>query len=164
MSQIPGIIFRPCFEDEESFEKGMRNTEFWTESEFIDSYRRHLAALDIVANSAKCFILKNYEKVKDWKELDIVLTHGPTGEQTEYFNFDENKNYGKRKSGTLGRLFEEMIEEDRKKHNPIIEITNVVLDPTDGDFSLTVNGKEHWWIENDEVIMIADYIEKKLKG
>ena len=39
----------------------------------------------------------------------------------------------------------------------------MVLDPTDGDFSITINGKEHWWIQDEAVIIIADYIEKKLK-
>jgi D-tyrosyl-tRNA(Tyr) deacylase len=39
----------------------------------------------------------------------------------------------------------------------------VVLDPTDGDFSVTINGNEHWWIQDEAVIIIADYIEKQLK-
>jgi hypothetical protein len=45
-------------------------------------------------------------------------------------------------------------------HNPIVELNDVVLDPTDGDFSVTINGKEHWWIEDSAIIKIADYIEK----
>jgi hypothetical protein len=35
--------------------------------------------------------------------------------------------------------------------------------PTDGDFSVTINGNEHWWIQDEAVIIIADYIEKQLK-
>jgi hypothetical protein len=45
----------------------------------------------------------------------------------------------------------------------IVSLTGVVLDPTDGDFSLTVNGKNHLWIDDESVIVIADYIEKSLK-
>ena len=40
----------------------------------------------------------------------------------------------------------------------------MVLDPSDGDFSLTINGKEHWWIQDEAVIIIANYIENQLKS
>ena len=58
------------------------------------------------------------------------------------------------------------MKSDKKKkrnQNPVLTINNVVLDPTDGDFSITINGKEHWWIQDEAVIIIADYIEKRLK-
>lgn len=57
-----------------------------------------------------------------------------------------------------------MEEKDHEKHNPIVSVNEVVLDPTDGDFSITINGtNEHWWIGDEEVIIIADYIEQQLK-
>jgi phosphopantothenoylcysteine synthetase/decarboxylase len=161
--QIPGIIFHPCFTSEEAFEEGMKTTEFWTESEFMSIYRKHLAALDIVASCAKVYILKNWEKVTDWTGLDVTITHGPSGEKTEYYNYIENR-YTKRGKSSLDKIWKEIEEEARKKHNPIQRIENVVLDPTDGDFSLTVNEKEHWWIGNEEIIIIANYIEEKLKS
>jgi hypothetical protein len=41
----------------------------------------------------------------------------------------------------------------------------VILDPTDGDFSVTINGdKNHWWIHDEEVIVIANYIEETIKN
>ena len=55
-------------------------------------------------------------------------------------------------------------EMDKERHNPIREFNSVVLDPTDGDFSITVNGnEEHWWIQDKAIIIIADFIEQKLK-
>ena len=57
-----------------------------------------------------------------------------------------------------------MERERKEKHNPVKSIDRVVLDPSDGDFSLTINGKEHWWIQDEAVIIIADYIENQLKS
>ena len=54
-------------------------------------------------------------------------------------------------------------KEKKRKQNPVVIINEVVLDPTDGDFSVTINGNEHWWIQDEAVIIIADYIEKQLK-
>jgi hypothetical protein len=38
-----------------------------------------------------------------------------------------------------------------------------VYDWTDGDFSVTLNGKSYLWITSESIIEIADYIETKLK-
>jgi hypothetical protein len=61
-------------------------------------------------------------------------------------------------------MLERLEKDNKERHNPIIEFNNVVLDPTDGDFSVTINGKEHWWIEDDAVMIIANYIEKQLSN
>jgi hypothetical protein len=58
------------------------------------------------------------------------------------------------------KAIERMERKDKAKHNPIITLTDVVLDTIDGDFSLTINGKDHLWIDNDSIIDIANYIEK----
>ena len=130
----------------------------------MSTYRNHLAALDIVASCAKVFVLKNFEKITDWSDLNVTVTHGPTSEETEYYNYVENRYSKRRKSSSMGKMWESIEEDARKKHNPIQKIEGVVLDPTDGDFSLTINGKEHWWIGNEEIIIIANYIEEKLKS
>jgi hypothetical protein len=51
----------------------------------------------------------------------------------------------------------------KRNQNPVVTIDEVVLDPTDGDFSVTINGHQHWWIQDEAIIIIADYIEKQLK-
>jgi hypothetical protein len=178
MQQIPGKIFTPCFMNEEDFENGYRNSIFWTEKDFFNEYRKHIAAMSHVAECAKIFILKNWEKVTDWSDLEVIIIHGPTGESTDYYNHtkhiarterrkkrqEENNKSARKLPESLRKIHLEMEENDRARHNPIQSITNVVLDPSDGDFSLTVNGKEHWWIQDEAVIIIANHIENQLKN
>lgn len=178
--QIYGSVFSPCFMTEEEFEDGYKNSIFYVDSNFMDEYRKHLAALPHIASIAKSYILKNWEKVTNWENLDVVIVHGPTGEWTEYYNNEkelppveeEEPSEAKKKflekqkpkrNSVLDDFLKQMEEDNKLKHNPIKTIDEVVLDPTDGDFSITVNGKEHWWIQDEAVIIIADYIENQLK-
>jgi len=112
-----------------------------------------------------------------------VAIHDNTGTSTEYYNYVPNPrldlkpspNRGgtdaergiKRprpvRSDVLDKMLRGLDARDKAKHNPIVSITRVVLDPTDGDFSLTINGKDHLWIDGEAIIVIADYIEQKLK-
>jgi hypothetical protein len=186
MNQIHGEMFSPCFMTEEEFEAGYKNSVFYVEGDYMNEYRKHMAAMGHIANMAKVYILKNWKSVTDWSDLDVKITHGPTGDVTEYYNHEkavqreeERKRYNEerakeraaagkkpmKESSIFRKMFEEMLEERAVKHNPILEVTEVVLDPTDGDFSITINGdKQHWWIYDEEIIIIADYIEKQLKG
>jgi hypothetical protein len=59
-------------------------------------------------------------------------------------------------------MFEEMRKEEETNQNPIRVFNEVVLDPMDGDFSVTINDTGHWWIDDDAIVTIADYIEKQL--
>ena len=161
--QIYGQVMTPCFMTEEEFEKGYRSSEFWTESGFYDAYRKHIVAMEHVSCCAKIFILKNYEKVNDWSGLNVIVIHGPSGEATEYYNHIHDDNLDIDHALSMKKLFKEMDKKSKAKHNPVVSLTCVILDPTDDDFSLTINGKEHWWIQDEAVIIIADYIEKQLK-
>ena len=181
--QIYGELFSPCFMTEEEYANAYKNSIFYVEKDFMSEYRKHLAALPHVASVAKSYILNNWGKVTDWSELDVVIIHGPTGEWTEYYNNEKNlppveekepsekiKKFlalvSKEKpkgNSILEKFQKEMEEENKLRHNPIKTIDMIVLDPTDGDFSITVNGKEHWWIQDEAVIIIADYIENQLK-
>jgi len=181
--QIYGELFSPCFMTEKEYEDAYKNSIFYVEKDFMSEYRKHLAALPHVASVGKSYILNNWEKITNWDNLDVVIIHGPTGEWTEYYNNEKNlppveekepsetmkkfltlvsKEKPKRNS-ILEKFRKEMEEEDKLRHNPIKTIDRVVLDPTDGDFSITVNGKEHWWIQDEAIIIIADYIENQLK-
>ena len=51
-----------------------------------------------------------------------------------------------------------------KKHNPVLSLSEMVLDPTDEDFSITINGVDHNCIDDDSVIILADYAENWLKA
>ena len=149
----------------------------------MSEYRKHLAALPHVASVAKSYILNNWKKITNWDNLDVIIIHGPTGEWTEYYNNEkdlplleeEEPSEAKKKflslvskekperNSIFERFQKKWDKENKLRHNPIKTIDDVVLDPTDGDFSITVNGKEHWWIQDEAVIIIADYIENQLK-
>jgi len=182
-TQIYGSVFSPCFMTEEEYENAYKQSIFYVEKDFKAEYQKHLAALPHIASVAKSYILNNWEKVTDWANLDVVIIHGPTGEWTEYYNNEKilppvvekeptermkrflalvSKEEPK-ESSILSKWRKEWQEEDKKRHNPIRVIDKVILDPTDGDFSLSVNGKEHWWIQDEAIIIIADYIEKQLE-
>lgn len=181
--QIHPSFFTPCFMTEAEYENAYKNSVFYVEKDFMKEYQNHLAALPHIAAIAKSYVLNNFEKVTDWANLDVVIIHGPTGEWTEYYNNEKilppvvkkeptermkrflalvSKEKPKEDS-ILNKWRQEWLEEDKKRHNPIRVIDKVVLDPTDGDFSISVNGKEHWWIQDEAIIIIADYIEKQLK-
>jgi hypothetical protein len=153
--------FRPCFLTTEDFEKGMQKSEHFCSSDFREEYQKHLSILSIIAESAKVYVLNNWTKIEDWSKLDIIVLDN-TGKPTEYYNyvpFDVNQ----KGSETWKRIVNSMNELHKEKHNPIVSVEDVVLDPTDGDFSLTINGKTHLWISDETVIILADYIEKTLK-
>lgn len=163
MDQIPGQIFSPCFMTEEDFEKGYKESVFYVEKDYMQEYRKHIVAMEHIANVAKTYILKNWQRVTDWSRLDVKITHGPTGHVTEYYNYTPYIPSDNRASKTWDKIMTRIDEDNRLRHNPILEFNSVVLDPTDGDFSITVNGnQEHWWIGNEEIIVIADYIEKQI--
>jgi hypothetical protein len=161
MSNIPGKIFNPCFESEEEFANGYRNSEFYIDKNFLEEYRKHMIAMDHIANIAKSYIFNNWKRVEDWTDLDVIIRAGNTGKQTHYYKYVESGDSNTR-SVKVAEMFEEMREEQKKNQNPIRVFNEVILDPTDGDFSVTINENEHWWINEDAIITIADYIEQKL--
>jgi hypothetical protein len=163
-NQIPGQIFSPCFMTEEEFEEGYKNSVFYVEGNYQEEYRKHIVAMEHIAAMAKVYILKNWQKIEDWSGLEVKVKHGPTGKVTEYFNYVPRDPSEKAHSKTWEEMKKRLDEMDKERHNPIREFNSVVLDPTDGDFSIIVNGnEEHWWIQDEAIIIIADFIEQKLK-
>lgn len=163
-NDLYGILMRPCSMTLKENEEVMRSTDYFVDSSFKDVYEKHIGIMEIVAESAKIFVINNWEKVQNWKDLNIIITSKASGENIEFYNYvpREIKPNGKT-SKTWSEIRSKMDQRNKKKHNPIETMTDMVLDPTDGDFSLTVNGKEFWWITDDTIIVLADYVEKQLK-
>ena len=157
------VGFGPCFMTEEEYEKGYKESIFYVNGEYRKEYIKHLSAMSHVANIAKSYILNNWKFVKDWSNMEVVITHGPTGEKEYYYKYEDKYKSHKKQKGTIGDLFKKFEKERKRDQNPVVSIDEVVLDPTDGDFSVGINGKEYWWIEDDTVIIIADFIENQLK-
>ena len=66
-------------------------------------------------------------------------------------------------SDSYQKLLDEIEETNKKKHNPIVTFDQAVLDTSDGDFSVKINGQDFYWITDRPIIEIADYIEQQLK-
>ena len=168
LPQIPGEIFRACFMTEDEFEAGYKRSHFWTDKNFMEEYRNHMVGMSHVAECAKIYILKNWKEVNDWSGLNVIVVHGPTGKETDYFNYvprERKKENELGEASVFSRFSHQIEEEEKTRHNPIREFNEVILDPTDGDFSITVNGKEeHWWIQDEAIIVIANYIEETTKN
>ena len=163
MENISGELFRNCFPTTEDFERGYKNSMFYVDKNFLEEYRKHTVAMDHVANFAKSYILNNWQKIEDWSDLDVIIRAGNTGVKTHYYKYVDKGKWNIRNE-KVAEMFEEMREEEKNNQNPIRVFNDVVLDPTDGDFSVTINDTEHWWINDDAIITIADYIESKLAG
>ena len=159
---IPGQMFNPVFMTEADFEEGYKNSVFYVEKDYLQEYRKHLAALDHIANIAKSYIFNNWQKVEDWSDLDVTVRAGNTGKKTHYYKYVERDRFNTR-NVKVAEMFDEMREEEKNNQNPVRVFNSVVLDPTDGDFSVTINDTEHWWINDDAIIIIADYIEEQMK-
>lgn len=161
--QLYGMMMRPCSRNEKENEKTIFSSTHAIKKDFRDVYRNHIIANQIVAESAKIYILKNWKKVKDWDDLEISIVDN-TGKETYYFNyvFHKRKRVNRVKKDIFDKLNERWHKQDLKNHNPVKKISNVVLDTSDGDFSLDINGKHHLWIDDESVIILADYIEWKL--
>lgn len=167
-NQIYGLIMQPCFTNQQDFANAMQGSKFGVTQNFYDEYRNHIAAMEIIAECAKVYILNNYKNITDWTNLEVVAEdngHGRKGKPfIEYYNYKptfKNRKSAKR-SNALEKIFYRLDEDNKKRHNPAKTVTDVFLDTTDGDFSLTINGNKHNWISDSTVIIIADFIEKQL--
>jgi hypothetical protein len=108
-----------------------------------------------LVESAKVYILDNYEKVKDYKTLHLML-RCVNNEGTQYFGTRSKRN----KEGS--KVFNDLINELNKQTIEIKTFDEAVYDWTDGDFSVTFNGVNYNWIDSNSIIDIAAHIERKL--
>lgn len=156
--QIHGILMRPVSTNQEDHKETMHSTRHSVSSKFLSTYNDHIAAMEIVASCAKIFILENYQKVTDWSDLEVTIRKGK--EETSYYKFKPHRFICH--SEGMKKLMEERDAKKKANENIATSVTDAVLDTSDGDFSITINGKEHWWLSDDEVICIADYIERSV--
>ena len=174
-------MMRRMFLEEEEYKKHWQSSIFWVECDYKKEYEKHQEAMRHIAEFAKMYILENYEKVKDWSELDLKVRHNLGGNKVEFYNHykkpvppkepsEKMKKFLKlvspekpKKSERVQKIFDEMEERDKAKHNPIVSFDSAVLDTTDGDFSVKINGQDFYWIDDKPIIEIADYIEQQLK-
>jgi hypothetical protein len=154
--KLYGLIMRPMSATLEENEQTMRCSEYWTETDFREKYQQHLVALDLMAESAKIYVLKNYQQVKDWSGLALEV-RDRTGQTFKYYQY-RDKGWNKMIKGV-----QRMLQKRKEQENPVICLSDAVLDPTDGDFSVTINNTRHEMVDDVSLVLLADYIEKQLK-
>jgi hypothetical protein len=175
-------MLRRVFLEEGEYKKHWQSSVFWVEGDYMKEYHKYQEAMHHIAEFAKMYILENYEKVKDWSELDVKLRHGLDGTKVEFYNHYKkpfeapepsermkkfltlvSKEEPRKKSDTFLKLMDEIEETNKKRHNPIVTFDQAILDTSDGDFSVKINGQDFYWITDRPIIVIADYIEQQLK-
>lgn len=163
---------------EEGVYKRLRESEFY-KGKFGNEYYRRMSEMNSIVEVAKMYIVDNYKKVSDWTELHFELRGYAEDKGTLRFGMkdaeykrrnppppESETRPGKRKlqSERFPRL-EEMRKKRDEERIQVSTFDEAVYDWTDGDFSITVNDKEYWWINHrnpDTVIEIAHFIEKTL--
>ena len=175
-------MLRRVFLEEGDYKKHWQSSVFWVEGDYKNEYHKYQEAMHHIAEFAKMYILENYEKVKDWSELDLKITHQLDGTKAEFYNHYKkpvppkepserikkfltlvSKEEPRKRSDSYQKLLDEIEETNKKKHNPIVTFDQAVLDTSDGDFSVKINGQDFYWITDRPIIEIADYIEQQLK-
>lgn len=175
-------MLRRVFLEEGDYKKHWQSSVFWVEGDYKNEYHKYQEAMHHIAEFAKMYILENYQKVKDWSELDLKITHQLDGTKVEFYNHYKkpvppkepserikkfltlvSKEEPRKRSDSYQKFLDEIEETNKKKHNPIVTFDQAVLDTSDGDFSVKINGQDFYWITDRPIIEIADYIEQQLK-
>jgi len=154
-NSIYGHMFRVSSPNAEEYEERTKEFIHHVDSGFRNAYQHHHGAKQSIAQSAKVYLEKNWKNVKDWTQLSVFIVDN-TGDRTEYFNYNESQQERSENS------FFDLHDYYSKRHNPVSVVSEMVLDHSDGDFSVCINGHWHNWIDDDSVIMLADYVESQL--
>jgi hypothetical protein len=133
----------------------IREGKKYKEKNFGIRYIEFSAEVRSLVESAKIYILDNYEKVTDYKTLHLMLRCA-NHEGTQYFGTRSKRNKGGSK------VFNNLISELNRKTIQIKKFDKAVYDWTDGDFSVVFNGVSYNWIDSNSIIDIAAHIERKL--
>lgn len=169
-NQIYGHLFRISSPNADEYEERVKRFSHHIESGFRNEYEYHFGAMSSIAESAKVYLEKNWSKVKDWNRLSVSILDN-TGDRTEYYNNDLKEELhttpiskGAKDSEILDKMFDRLDKYLQKKHNPVVSLTGMVLDHSDGDFSVCINGHWHNWIDDVSIIILAEYVENELKN
>ena len=133
----------------------IRGGKKYNEGNFEIRYIEFSSEVRTLVEAAKIYIIDNYKKVKDYKELHLMLRCA-NHEGTQYFG----KRSRKSKGGS--EIFNKLINELNDQTIEIKKFDAAVYDWTDGDFSVTFNGINYNWIDSNSIIDIAAHIERKI--
>jgi len=150
----------PVFFDLDQYRSSWAEQDYAVSSGFMAVQQLHLTALYTIVSCAKVYIMDNWQRVEDWSALSVKITDN-TGETFHYYKYEPGPEITG--TGIIADTFRDFEEWNRDHQMPITQFSNPVLDPSDGDFSVTINGRDHLWIDDNAVIAIAHYIENQAK-
>lgn len=139
--------------------ESIRNSEKYKSGNFQMVYITAFAEIKRVIEAAKIYVLDNYQKVEDYSDLHLMIRCA-NHSKTCYFGKKSKTDFPRSGSKVMARILKEIDDET-------IEITSLdksVYDWTDGDFSVVINGVDYNWIDDNSIVDIADYIEKRLSN
>ncbi len=145
---------------EEEVLSGIRKDRRYNEGNFEIKYIELSAEIRSVVEAAKIYILDNYKKVKDYKDLHLMLRCANHG-GTQYFGPKSQK--PKKEQGLISKTLQNAIKRLDKQTIQIKKFDEAVYDWTDGDFSVVFNGVNYNWIDGNSIVDIASYIERKIE-
>lgn len=113
----------------------------WEGEELLLKINEAIVLQSVAISKMKRWLHNNWQKV-DWSDLDIELVnkHNPNKKRSKYF----------------GRISDDFAKAFSIKKEPV-ENFSLVLDMSDGDMSVTVNGLEFWWIPDHNVMSLYKY-------
>lgn len=145
--------------EEEEVLSSIRHSQKYKSGNFGRAYISSLAELRGVVEAAKIYILDNYKKIDNYRELHLMLV---CANHKGKVYFGQRSKTPKKKGGKESPLTR-LIKEIDKKTIEIKTFDKAVYDWTDGDFSVVFNGVDYNWIDSNSIVDIASYIEKKLE-
>ena len=174
---------------EEEKLRRLRESKHYKAANFFDNYHEQLSIAGNIMETAKIYILDNYEKIEDWSELDVDI-YGYT-EDRKPIRFGLKRAERERRKALLPppepkpmsekmQKFMKLVSPVKSRRSPRIEkrlqelddettqvekVHNVCYDWSDGDFSLDINDRHFMWLNSGNsgvIISRADYIESKL--
>ncbi len=145
---------------EEEVLSGIRKDRRYNEGNFEIKYIELSAEIRSVVEAAKIYILDNYKKVKDYKDLHLML-RCVNHDGTQYFGPKSQK--PKKEQGLISKTLQNAIKRLDKQTIQIKKFDEAVYDWTDGDFSVVFNGVNYNWIDGNSIVDIASYIERKIE-
>lgn len=133
----------------------IRNSEKYQLKNFDSEYNRLHSEISKVVAAAKIYILDNYKKVNDYKDLSLMLSCANHPNRV-YIGRKERRK--KSKSGILDKAMNELARITIQ-----VDVFNeAIYDWSDGDFSVIFNGVGYNWIDSSSIINIANYIEERI--
>lgn len=160
--QLHGMMMRPIFQSKEDYEKEVPLAVGAVAKDFKKEYEMHIGSMQVISYCAKMYIANHWEKITDWSDLEIVVLDDDRND-VHYYKYKERRK-GKF-SGLYSishKIFDRMDKEDHENQNPV-QTLSVVLDYFDGDMTLYINNDRHFIIGDEPAVVLADFIEQKLK-